>query len=323
MDFVAIDFETANERRDSACAVGLAVVENHQVVRTVSRFIRPREMRFSKWNSKIHGITEQTVEGARTLDELWPEIWQQLKGKLLVAHNAAFDMSVLRHSLYFNNVEIPSLEYLCSLNVSRVVWPELVSHSLGFLSTLYSIGLDHHNAESDARAAAELLLKAGTESGNSCPFALARHLGISVGQVYPDGNWVPSSGPRYSSSAETLEIEIPDGFDLTSHPLFEKNVAFTGTLQLFSRSQAFRIVESLGGFPTKSVTKRTDILVTGIQDICRLASGYSESAKLRKAKELKEKGMPIQIISDNEFQTLIFQLAGDVQSLQSKCEDTI
>jgi len=50
---IAIDFETANEQRGSACSVGLAWIEDGQVTRVEERLIRPRDMRFSGMNIAI------------------------------------------------------------------------------------------------------------------------------------------------------------------------------------------------------------------------------------------------------------------------------
>ena len=66
-DFVAIDFETANEKRDSACAIGLALVVHGQLEFSAHYLIHPREMRFADTNILIHGITEVDVESAPTL----------------------------------------------------------------------------------------------------------------------------------------------------------------------------------------------------------------------------------------------------------------
>src|SRR5262249_20700545 len=149
---------TANEKRDSACTVGLTLVRDGVVCETVHRLIRPIELRFSPWNTRIHGITSEDVSGRPTLAELWPEIVGYLENQFVIAHNASFDISVLRHSLHAASVPIPRVSYLCSLQLSRQLWPQLASHSLGFLAEVHRIPLEHHNAASDSLAAAQLVL---------------------------------------------------------------------------------------------------------------------------------------------------------------------
>jgi DNA polymerase III subunit epsilon len=193
MNFVAIDFETANERRDSACAIGWADVRDNQIVDVGEVLIRPRELRFEYMNVQIHGIREEDVLDQPFFSELWPDIWTKLQGRLVVAHNASFDMSVLRGSLYSNQVVVPRLPYLCSMKISRRAWPDLPSHGLGYLAELHAIALQHHNAASDAQAAAELLLQAGRERQQNDAPTLAKSLGVSIGEVISHDKWKPSS----------------------------------------------------------------------------------------------------------------------------------
>lgn len=311
MNFVALDFETANEQRGSACAIGIAVVENGQVVQSHYHLIRPYPLRFSSWNSRIHGITEDHVKESPVFADLWPTIRPILECQLVVAHNASFDMSVLRYSLHAARLEISPVSYLCSLQMARRAWPQLASHSLNFLATRHDIELDHHNAESDAKAASEIILRIAQDQALDCPYRLAESIGVTVGDLISDGNWIPSSSPRFCKSDDSFDLTLPDDFDISSHPLYGKNVAITGTLAVFTRSKAFEIVELFGGTPKKSVSKTTDILVTGSQDMTKLASGKTQSSKLRKASDLRSKGCPIQIITDGEFQQYVFQFTKD------------
>ena len=99
MRFVALDFETANERRDSACALGIAKVVGSRVVERKSWLIRPPRLKFNRRNIDIHGITAADVKDKPKFNELWPTIRRHLDGELLLAHNASFDFSVLRHVL--------------------------------------------------------------------------------------------------------------------------------------------------------------------------------------------------------------------------------
>ena len=305
-DFVAIDFETANEKRDSACAIGLALVVDGKIVETKSCLIRPHEMRFAGWNVKIHGITEEDVEDAPTLADIWPGVLEILDGRLVVAHNASFDISVLRHSLHANHVPFPRLDYLCSYRLAQVVWPQLLSHNLAFLAAHHGIELEHHNAESDAKASAELILKAGEVHATSCPLEIATCFEVTLGELYPDGEWIPSSSLTHRGSRNAFEFELPEGLDTTSHLLHQKNVVITGKLGFCTKEEAFNVIILLGGTPKASVSKKTDILITGTQDLRLLAAGQTESSKLRKAKELREAGLSIELITSKDFFEMLF-----------------
>lgn len=183
MNFVAIDFETANEQRASACSIGLTTVTNGLFEKTVHYLIRPLELRFGQIQTQIHGICATDVVRAPTFADLWPSISPLLKDKLLIAHNAAFDMSVLRGSLQAASIDTPPAKFLCSLQVAKRAWPDFRSHKLNFLAESLGIDLQHHNAGSDSRAAASLVLLAAQSRGYRCPFELARGLSLSIGDL--------------------------------------------------------------------------------------------------------------------------------------------
>lgn len=158
MNFAAIDFETANAKRSSACSVGVCVVTNGTITEIYSELIRPVPYEFNYYNTLIHGLTEKDVRNAPAFATVWEEVLAKTGDLPLVAHNAAFDMSVIRHALDVSQRPYPSLDYICTLLLSKHFAPELKSHRLDYLSDLYGIDLIHHQAESDAIACAELLL---------------------------------------------------------------------------------------------------------------------------------------------------------------------
>lgn len=321
LSFIALDFETANERRDSACAIGITPVRNGIICEPVYHLIRPPDLQFSHWNMRVHGITADDVADSPTIGQLWPQLSHLIEGQLVVAHNASFDMSVLRHSLHTAAVSVPRLSYLCSLSVARQAWSELDSHSLRFLAEIHGLALDHHHAGSDSRAAAELLLLAANKERAHCPYSLAKLLGVSIGEVYSEDIWSPCSSPSLRTGVDAIEVMLPDGYDITLHPFHEKDIVFTGTLKLFRRKDAHDIVEKFGGKPKSSVSKRTEFLVVGVQDLQKLAAGTSESSKLRKARELRGNGADVRIISDSDFTELVFSPTTELQDGTRTNED--
>ncbi|MDY0396817.1 exonuclease domain-containing protein [Virgibacillus halophilus] len=119
MHFIAIDFELANSwNRSSACSVGLVELRNERVVNEYYSLINPKD-EFDYFCMDIHGITPEMVENEPTFDEIWPELETFLNNNLVVAHNASFDMSVLRHCLNENALQFPALNYVCSYLLSK------------------------------------------------------------------------------------------------------------------------------------------------------------------------------------------------------------
>ncbi len=156
--FVALDFETADFGRDSACALALVRVEDHRV--TTRRFflIRPPRRRF--YFSYLHGITWEDVADQPHFGELWPEITPLLKGaRFLAAHNAPFDRGVLAACCARYGLEPPALPFLCTVELARRTWG-LRRANLPHVCNFLGIPLTHHDAASDAEACARIVLAA-------------------------------------------------------------------------------------------------------------------------------------------------------------------
>jgi DNA polymerase III subunit epsilon len=160
MNYVAIDFETANQSRASACSMAAVTVENGQIVNSAYCLIRPPVLRFNYWNTKIHGITAQDVADKPTFAELWPRIRPHLENKLVIAHNAAFDIGVLRSMLDEYDLPHPHFRYACTVAIARRVWADSENYKLSTLAKRLAIEFDHHNALHDARACALIALSA-------------------------------------------------------------------------------------------------------------------------------------------------------------------
>lgn len=153
MNYVAIDFETANRGADSACSVGLVEFgPEGEEISSLYSLIRPPLMVFDPWNTRIHGFRAEDCRWSPTFAEFLPDLVSFVGDKPLVAHNAPFDMGVLRASAAAWNSELPNWDYYCTLSISRRMIPQYRSHSLGALVADYLMTeYDAHNALSDAR----------------------------------------------------------------------------------------------------------------------------------------------------------------------------
>jgi len=164
MDFLALDFETSNEQDISACELGIAVVRNYKIVESRSWLIRPPHLRFGEYNTKLHGISAEDVKEMPSFQELWIELKSYFEDELLVAHNAIFDMQVLRSLLMYYRIPFKRMPFVCSFSVAKKVWRhDVEKFGLSTLSKFLGIHLEHHRAESDAFACAEIASKAFRE----------------------------------------------------------------------------------------------------------------------------------------------------------------
>ncbi|WP_457579727.1 3'-5' exonuclease [Ensifer canadensis] len=187
MKTIAIDFETANEQRGSACSVGLAWIEDGRVVRIEERLIRPKNMRFSSFNIAIHGIRPEHVEDAGEFPEVMDEFADDFRGATMVAHNAAFDFSVWRSCLDLYRRVYPELSYLCSVKMAQRVWPHLGSHKLNVLAGHLGLTFAHHNAAEDAAICAEAAIAIAGSLGVSQVRDIPGMIGMRAGRLFGNG----------------------------------------------------------------------------------------------------------------------------------------
>ena len=161
--FVAIDFETADYFRDSACSVALVRVEGRKIVAREHHLIQPprRDFKFTH----LHGITWSMVARAPTFGRVWARLEPLLEGAdFLAAHNAGFDRSVLKACCQAAGLEPPALDFTCSVRLAKQTWA-LQTATLPVVCEFLDIPLDHHNAVSDAEACARIVLAAAATGG--------------------------------------------------------------------------------------------------------------------------------------------------------------
>ena len=289
-DFIAIDFETATGHRDSACAIGIAVVEDLKVVDTFYSLIQPPGLLFHPGNVRIHGITPDMVKDSPTLDELWPTIAPYFTTHCpVVAHNAGFDAATLRGSC---SAEIPDFPFVDSIEIAAPMVPgsRCLAHCVEVLGIEL---LNHHNALDDAVACAEIAI-CGLQRANCLSMweflAQSPHVKLRRFHALPPPK--PSKSSRKS----------PGAYD-PRHPLYEKRVVFTGALS-FSRQEAITLAADRGAQVRSKLSPRTDFLVAGHQDLS-LVGPSGLSPKEEKAIELQRSGAPLRIIGEQEFLSLV------------------
>lgn len=159
-NLVAIDFETANEKLSSACSLGIAIIENNEIVKNIHWLIKPPELYFRPFNTSLHGISEKIVEKKPEFYRLWPTIKKHLEGRIILAHNASFDTEVLRKLLDVYQLEYPELSYACTVLLSRKVWKDFENYKLSTVAENLNFSFKHHNAKEDAMACANIVIEA-------------------------------------------------------------------------------------------------------------------------------------------------------------------
>lgn len=167
MNFIAMDFETANHFPESACSLALVMVRDNKIVDRFYTVINP-QMSFDARNIQVHQITADDVKNAPTMAEVWPKIKGLYQPCMLVAaHNARFDTNVMRQSLARYNIEEPHYLVIDTLATSKLFEPELPNHKLDTVSDALDVELwHHHNALSDSEACARILINQNKKFGD-------------------------------------------------------------------------------------------------------------------------------------------------------------
>ncbi|HIU63882.1 MAG TPA: 3'-5' exonuclease [Candidatus Avacidaminococcus intestinavium] len=185
MNFVALDFETANNSKASVCSIGIVTVKNNKIADEYYSLVKPQDMLFDSNNIQVHGITPGMVAAAPDFPAIWPEILARLDGQLVIAHYAKFDINVLKAVLDAYNIDYPAIQYMCSWLISKAAWPDLPTYRLDFLANKIGFEFKHHNALEDARACAELMLAIGYENSNPSMEELSDRYSCEIESIIP------------------------------------------------------------------------------------------------------------------------------------------
>jgi DNA polymerase-3 subunit epsilon len=201
--FVAIDFETASW--GSACALGMVHFEDGVKIDERYTLINP-QIAARSWEYgaiRVHGIHPKDVVDAPTFADIWPELIHYAACYPLIAHNANFDIGVLRSELARANLSTPTIRYGCSMQLARSAWPKRrlkdveeatvgelraapENHKLSTLSEFLEIELDHHNALSDAAACGEITVRAVEKLGANTLAAAYEQPRLTWGELTPE-----------------------------------------------------------------------------------------------------------------------------------------
>ncbi len=189
MKIASLDFETANLSRVSMCAAGVALFEEGQLIESKSWLIKPPKGHgFFKpeWTDDIHGLNWFSVKDAPEFPTVAPEVISlPLSADLVIAHYAPFDMDVLAQTLQHYQLPRPSFRYLCTCRLARAVWPDLPNHKLNTLAAHIGHSFQHHEAESDAVAAGQVMLAMMKDAGVRCIETLCLKAGVESSLFIP------------------------------------------------------------------------------------------------------------------------------------------
>ncbi len=326
ISFVAIDFETATKNYNSACSIGLVefskdgVLNKYNVTSEHYFLIQPPNNEYNQDNINIHKITPSDTKASPTFDVVWQQIKHFFNGDyIVIAQNANFDMSVLKACLQHYHLEtyLP-FTYWDSISIATYIVPHDVKKGLASLTAYFELSLSqHHNALCDAKACAEICIicfeKMNTDSyyvkkdGTFKHYILKKlntdFLKLELKQKI-NINRRKTQQPRNNTFSKYQTVKPTDFTPNTdadmSNIFYSKNVVVTGDIKGFSRDELFTYISKQGGIVKGSVTKTTDILIIGTQDLNLVGHG-GVSNKEKKVRALIDSGMSIEILDETSF----------------------
>jgi len=286
MDYITIDFETANHSLTSACSIGIVGVKNNIIVLEEYYLINPNE-EFNDYNVSIHKITAEDVKDADTFDVIWDKIKKYFQNTIIFAHNASFDLCVLKAIIEKYNLDAPNLKFGCTFKISTKLWKEeLRNHKLNTLADYLEVEHLHHNALSDAKVCVEIINRGQKMVSASSVNDLYESLGIRFG-VYNENRFF-SSLNKYQRKKATKVVE--------NNELNDKVIYLCGKPLSISRKQLSEELTNNGVYLEKSVNRSLDYFV---------ALENCPKIKLMLVHELIDNKVPIKIISEKDIINMI------------------
>lgn len=242
--------------------------------------------------SNLTGITNAMLDDAPDLKNVLEDFIPFISDSVIVGHNVSFDINFLKTNCSrFLNHDF-NHDYIDTMRIARKLFKNERHHRLrditGYLNVIVDEAKTHrglYDCEITLSCYNAMYDLVVAEYGTSDPF-----IDLFKKSVYPS-----SFDPR---------ALLPNNEDIDeTNPFYNRECIFTGALERLVRKEAQQIVVNLGGSCGKSVTKTTNYLILGNNDYCQSIKD-GKSSKHKKAESLKEKGMDIEIITEDVFYNL-------------------
>jgi DNA polymerase-3 subunit epsilon len=155
--YAIVDIETTGgfAAANDITEIAILVHDGHRVTDRFETLINP-SVAIPYFIQSLTGISPAMVASAPSFGEVAGIIYEKLQGRVFVAHNVNFDFSFLKHHLAANGFEL-NAPRICTVRLSRKVFPALPSYSLGNLCRSFNLHIENrHRAGGDADATARL-----------------------------------------------------------------------------------------------------------------------------------------------------------------------
>jgi len=159
--FSVIDFETTGTtpNKSRAIEIGIVRVENLKITETFQSLFNPG-VYIPPFISQLTGIENDDIFDAPKFEDLSQDIKEFIDGSILVGHNLQFDFAFLKSEFEQADILLPKMEQVCTLKLSRRLFPKLKSKALGNMAKHLRVRHKNvHRALGDATVTAKILIK--------------------------------------------------------------------------------------------------------------------------------------------------------------------
>lgn len=292
--FCVLDLETTglSPEYDDIIEIGILKVVDETIIDSYSSLCNPHYP-IDGFITNLTGITNEMLSVSPSLDEVIDDALSFIGDSIIIGHNVGFDIRFISAS----STEIlnkPFInDYIDTMRLFRKIAPEIEHHRLTDLITYYNLeGGSYHRALND------------------CEYTFKGYKAIkdNVAKKYDSfDDFINLFKKKYKnkkvvdlSKLESSGTPNPDSL------LYGKVCVFTGALSQFTRIEAAQLVTNIGGICANGVTKKTNYLILGNNDYCTSIKD-GKSSKQKKAEEYKLAGYDIEIISENEFYSMLLE----------------
>lgn len=293
-DYIAIDFETANNNRISACAIGLCFIKNNKIVFTKKELIQPPKGEvFLRQNTNIHGIMQSDVVSALDFGELWNlEFSKYFLSNLIVFHNASMDLSVLKNLYNHYSITPFKIQY-----IDTMYFADKIGLPRKIVDLAYELGIeliDHHNPEEDAKLCG-LILGALIDR-----FPEYKNFIKVIDDTPKESGFFfkPASDEVLAANELYKEDYAINSIDLEHLEISDKGFVVTGEFDM-KRTEIKDFIEKHNGIIKPGISKSVNYVITGAD------CGW---AKIQKINELNNsKKANIRILNEKDLNHLIMR----------------
>lgn len=291
-DFCVLDLETTglDPSFDEIIEVGIIKVRNNEIVDTYNSLIQPKlyrclddegneiEFYIDDFIVELTGITNDMLETAPVLNDIFSDILAFIGDDIIVGHNVNFDINFLYDFARENQYKEINNDYWDSMKLARRILKDLKHHRLRDLAEFFNLDYSGHRSLNDCKTTLKImhLLKDFADQ-NSVDYLTLPHV--------------------YNADMKNIQCTV-ENIDVNNY-FYGKHICFTGKLETFKRKDAAQICVNLGAECDNNVTKQTNILVLGNFDYN--ATVKDKSTKLKKAEKLILEGQDLLIMNEDLF----------------------